>query len=177
MRDFILTAPTEADLITALPEYRVQSEDSEQWAGNVFAPCTRWISRPTYDAEGEQTSPGETAPGYHLILRAESLPEAAQQYLVTDPGDIEPVPAGGLLVPEAPESVERLQARLALIAAGLWDSVVAYFSDPSRTAEDLAFWEDALIWKRDNPIIISAGTALGLTSEQIDALFVDAATR
>ena len=79
--------------------------------------------------------------------------------------------------PGVPQSVERLQARLALIAAGLWDGVTAYFDDPLRTAEDIAFWEDARIWKRDNPIIVSAGTALGLTSEQIDALFVDAATR
>ena len=177
MRDYILTAPSEQDLITALPEYRIASEDSEQWAGNVFAPCTRWIARQTYDAEGAVDNLGSTVPGYSMIIRADVIPASAQQYLVDEPGDIEPVPAGGLLKPVVPESVERLQARLALIAAGLWDSVVAYFSDPSRTAEELAFWEDSRIWKRDNQIIIDAGTDLGLTSEQIDALFVDAETR
>lgn len=79
--------------------------------------------------------------------------------------------------PSIPSQVERLQARLALIAAGLWDAVVAYFADPSRTAEELAFWEDARVWRRDDPIIAAAGAALGLTTEQVDALFVDASQR
>jgi hypothetical protein len=76
-----------------------------------------------------------------------------------------------------PEQVTRLQARLALIEAGLWDAVTAYFNDPARTPVDLAFWEDAQTWRRDDPVIAAAGAALGLTAEQIDALFTDAAGR
>ena len=177
MRDYILTAPTEQDLITALPEYRIASEDGEQWAGNVFAPCTRWISRPTYDAEGEQTSPGETIPGYHLILRAESLPVAAQQYLVTDPGDIEPVPAGGLLTPEVPQSVTALQGMRAVKAAGLVDQFVAWKAglDPVADFEIIAFLDKAENWQYDDPILNDALNAFGV-AEQKDDLFLLAAT-
>ena len=173
MRDYILTAPSEQDLITALPEYRVQSEDGEQWAGNVFAPCTRWISRPAYDAEGDQTSPGETVPGYHLILRAESLPEAAQQYLNPGPADIEPVPAGGLLVPEVPQSVRALQGMRAIKAAGLVNVFVAWKAalDPIVDFEIIAFLDKAENWQYDDPILDSALDNFGV-SEQKDALFI-----
>lgn len=75
------------------------------------------------------------------------------------------------------EQVTRLQARLALIDAGLWDAVTAYFADPARTPAELAFWEDAQTWYRNDPVIAAAGTALGLTPEQIDTLFIDAKTR
>ncbi len=78
------------------------------------------------------------------------------------------------LPPATPEEVTRLQARLALIGAGLWANVTAYFQDPARTEEEKAFWEDAQNWLRDDPIIASAGTALGLTEQQIDDLFVAA---
>lgn len=79
--------------------------------------------------------------------------------------------------PRVPQVIERLQARLALINASLWDAVAAYFADPARTAEELAFWEDARTWNRDDPAIAAASTALGLTAEQVDALFVDAFQR
>lgn len=75
-----------------------------------------------------------------------------------------------------PEQVERLQARLALIQVGLWDTVVAYFADPSRTAIEMAFWDDARTWRRDDPTVMAAGANLGLTDAQIDALFKLAAT-
>lgn len=83
----------------------------------------------------------------------------------------EPIPPAPV-----PQQVTRLQARLALVGAGLWPAVVAYFADPARTAAELAFWEDARTWRRDDQTIAAAGTALGLTAEQIDALFALAAT-
>ena len=179
MRDYSLTAPSEADLITALPEYRVQSEDSEQWAGNVFAPCTRWISRPTYDAEGDQTSPGETVTGYHMILRAESLPEAAQPYLVTDPGDIEPVPAGGLLTPEVPQSATKRQALLVLYDAGLTEggvtAILEDISDPVERDKALIEWKYATTIDRAAPLIAVVQDAQGWTDAQVDEMFIEAA--
>ena len=180
MRDYILTAPSEQDLITALPEYRISSEDSEQWAGNVFAPCTRWIARPAYDAEGEQTSPGETIPGYHLILRAESLPEAARPYLVTDPGDIEPVPAGGLLTPVVPQSVTKRQALLVLYDAGLTEggitAILEGISDPVVRDKALIEWVHATTIDRTAPLIAVVQSDQGWTDAQIDELFIQAAT-
>lgn len=84
----------------------------------------------------------------------------------------EPIPPAPI-----PEQVSRLQARLALIEVDLWDAVVAYFADPDRTPAEMAFWEDAQTWRRADPVIAAAGTALGLTAEQIDELFRNAANR
>jgi hypothetical protein len=76
--------------------------------------------------------------------------------------------------PQVPFSVPRLSARLALIEAGLWDTIVAYFQDVSRTPQELAYFEDASVWKRTDPIVVGAGTALGLTEAQLDTLFISA---
>jgi hypothetical protein len=72
--------------------------------------------------------------------------------------------------------VERLQARLALIQDGRWEAVVSYFADQSRTASEMAFWEDARTWRRDDPTVMAAGAALGLTEAQVDDLFKLAVT-
>ena len=181
MRDYILTAPSEQDLITALPEYRVASEDSEQWAGNVFAPCTRWVSRPTYDADGEQTSPGNTIPGFHMILRAETLPEYAKQYLNPGPADIEPVPAGGLLTPEVPQSVTKRQALLVLYDAGLTDggitAILEDISNPVERDKALIEWVHATTIDRTAPLIAGVQGVQGWTDAQVDEMFIDGATR
>src|SRR5690606_3320474 len=57
---------------------------------------------------GDETpgDPGERRPGYHLILRANSLPETAAPYLVEGEPDIEPVFAGGLITEPRPDLVE-----------------------------------------------------------------------
>jgi hypothetical protein len=71
----------------------------------------------------------------------------------------------------------RLQARLALIQFGLWNAVNSYFSDiNNRTDVELAFWEDAQIWKRSDNTLINAGSSLGLSESDIDELFVLAKT-
>ena len=74
-----------------------------------------------------------------------------------------------------PQSVSRLQARLALIAAELWTDVVDYFELGERTAIEMAFWEDAQTWRRDDATLIAAATSLGMDSAALDQLFKDAA--
>ena len=176
MRDFVLTFNSEIEAITALPEYRTTSEDGEHWTGNIIPNCTRWITRPQYDEDGVMISPPETVPGWHCIIRAESLPEAAQPYIVTDPGDIEPVPAGGLLKPSVPESVTALQGLLAIDRAGFAGQYEAWANDPARTFSERAFISKAETWKRDDPTLLNAATALGITESQLDELFILAAT-
>lgn len=73
-----------------------------------------------------------------------------------------------------PESVPALDALLALDAAGLSADYEAWASDPARTFAERAFINKAQNWRRDDPTLKSAGTALGLTDEQIDHLFIDA---
>lgn len=72
--------------------------------------------------------------------------------------------------------VSRLQARLALIQAGMWSAVELWAQDPDTPPEHLAFFADAATWQRNDATLSAAATALGLTDEQMDGLFALAAT-
>ena len=78
--------------------------------------------------------------------------------------------------PPVPQAVSRLQARLALIQIGKWEITKAYFEEPERTAEEIAFFEDSTVYRRDNPVMIAAAAYVGVTEEQLDDLFRLAAT-
>lgn len=80
--------------------------------------------------------------------------------------------------PVVPQSVTRRQARQALLLAGLFDQVldkIAAINDPIQRGLAQIEWEDSLEFVRDRPLVIQIGTALGLDSAGIDALFVQAA--
>ncbi len=72
-----------------------------------------------------------------------------------------------------PETVTPRQARLALIAAGLDDDVDAYFAAQPKAVQ--VAWEFATEYHRDDPIISAAAAAIGLTGQQVDDLFIQAA--
>jgi hypothetical protein len=73
------------------------------------------------------------------------------------------------IVATIPQSVTPKQARLALLGAGLYDSVnLAVKANPAHEI----YWEYALEVKRDDALLIELSTALGITSEQLDDLFV-----
>jgi hypothetical protein len=79
--------------------------------------------------------------------------------------------------PEPPPvtQVSMRQARLALLAADLLDDVEVMMSEADRAVR--IEWEYATVVDRNSPLVAAIGSALGLTDEQIDALFADAATR
>lgn len=104
MRDYILSAPDEAALQAALPDYYDSEEGA--WTGAVIAGATIWIERPTPGDDETPGTPGQKQGGYHLILRANSLPETAAPYLVEGEPDIEPVFAGGLITEPTPDLAE-----------------------------------------------------------------------
>lgn len=69
-----------------------------------------------------------------------------------------------------PASISPAQARLALLGAGLLDQVEAAVS-----AADLVTqiaWQQATSIERDSPTVAALSAALGLTSGQLDALFI-----
>jgi hypothetical protein len=69
-------------------------------------------------------------------------------------------------------SVTALQARRALRAAGLYDKAKSAVDVGAQTNQDIAdSWEYADVWHRDAPWVRTLGAQLGLTSDQIDALF------
>lgn len=78
------------------------------------------------------------------------------------------------LLPEVPTWVYPFQARKALLAHDLLDAVNAAVATAGGEAQ--IAWEYAIEIHRDSPLIESLGSQLGLTSEQIDALFLEAQT-
>lgn len=67
----------------------------------------------------------------------------------------------------------RLQCKLALIKAGLWEQYLALIEQalPTMTDEQKVFVEDALTWKFRDPTLQSFITALGMTEDQAVSLF------
>lgn len=79
-------------------------------------------------------------------------------------------PAPALTVPQ---SVSMRQARLALLAAGLLGAVETAITQAGAAAT--IEWEYATSVDRTYGLVPAMATALGLTGEQLDALFVAAA--
>lgn len=71
-------------------------------------------------------------------------------------------------------SVTPRQAKLALLEIGLLDDVEAAITAAGRAAQ--IEWENALSFERTNPLLSSLCNSLGLTSEQLDGLFVTASS-
>lgn len=78
-----------------------------------------------------------------------------------------------------PRVVSPRQIRIALIASGFTlstiESAIAALPEPDRSFAQVS-WEYSTEFQRDNPLILSMSPALGLTSQQIDSLFVAAST-
>lgn len=76
--------------------------------------------------------------------------------------------------PDVPQEVTPYQARCALDAAGLLDAVEAIVAQSTRQTRNA--WEYGISVRRDSTMINDLGAALGLTSAQIDNLFIQAGT-
>jgi hypothetical protein len=99
---------------------------------------------------------------------------------VQAPGDTHPVigyaPTADGFTPPIPTAVTMRQARLALLAAGLLPSVdttIAALPEPQKSAAKIE-WEYSQEVQRHNGFVSVLAPALGLSDEQIDALFVAA---
>lgn len=77
----------------------------------------------------------------------------------------------GQLVLRVPESIDPLQGLLAIDAAGMAGVYEAWATDPARTFAERAFIQRAKVWRRDDPLLNGATTALGMTAAQVDDLF------
>lgn len=83
------------------------------------------------------------------------------------PVEDEPLP------PVVPDSVSRMQAKMALLAGGLLSTVEAAVGASADPALQL-YWADASHFHRDHAALIAMTASLGMTSEQVDALFIAA---
>lgn len=75
--------------------------------------------------------------------------------------------------PTIPQVVTRRQAMLALLAAGKLDAVDLAIQNAPRVVQ--ITWSTAAEFERTNPLIEALAPALGLTPNDIDNLFIEAA--
>jgi len=69
-------------------------------------------------------------------------------------------------------SITPRQIRLQLSAIGMRQAVEDYVAASSLDIKD--WWEFSLAYERNAPLLIEAATGLGLTSDQLDQLFIEA---
>ena len=75
-----------------------------------------------------------------------------------------------------PQEITMRQARLALLDIGLLANVqtaINTLPEPDKTKAQIE-WEYSNALQRDNPFVTTLGTALGLSSDDIDNLFITA---
>ena len=107
-----------------------------------------------------EAGPGFTVPGCTLVESATAgVGDAYVNGTFTRQPTIEPVPS----------EVTDLQARLALIAAGRLSAVDAAVAQSDEATR--AWYDRALTWRRDSPMIAALAPAVGLSEGQIDDLF------
>ncbi|WP_211226433.1 hypothetical protein [Azonexus hydrophilus] len=66
--------------------------------------------------------------------------------------------------------VSRFQARAALFQAGLLEDIETFIASSEDRFIKIA-WEDAAVFKRNSPTVLSLQSVLNLTDEQLDDLF------
>lgn len=82
----------------------------------------------------------------------------------------------GTPAPFVPTITSR-QGKRALVAAGLHDPALAAIEALTEPARTLALIDwNAPSWTRTDPTLVGMAAALGITSEQLDDLFAQAAT-
>ncbi|WP_370144567.1 hypothetical protein [Bradyrhizobium elkanii] len=107
------------------------------------------------------------------MLRGETL--ADLEWLDTE--QTEPTQAevdAHLAVPVVPQSVTPRQIRLALYEIGLRQQVEDYVNSQDITVKDS--WNYATQIERTNPLILACKSALSKTDEELDQLFILAAS-
>jgi hypothetical protein len=110
----------------------------------MFHPSMVWIEAPANVAVGYSYSAGSFTP-----------------------------PAAPAPMAHVPQSVSPLQARRALLAAGLLSQVQTAVAGADQ--ETQLAWEFATSVDRDSAVVASLAAALGLSPAQLDALFTSAA--
>ena len=76
--------------------------------------------------------------------------------------------------PVIPQRVTKFQAKAALFLAGLLDDVEALMADPATDRITRLAWTESLHFERQSPMIAAMASLLGLSNQQLDALFVSA---
>ena len=108
-------------------------------------------------------------------MAAGKLVSIENGFALVDPPKPEEPPAPEPEPPGPPQSVTAAQGGIALIQAGLMDAVQSVVDATETPAEIKWAWTRATTWNRDSPALAYLSNAAGITSAQMDALFVEAA--
>lgn len=116
--------------------------------------------------------------GWIPITISPDDPPTAELYATVSTGDVAPYEAPTVSIEQQREAmvVSRFQAKAALSNAGMLATVQALMDDPSTPEVYRLAWQDALEFRRLSPTLTAMNAVLGLTDEQIDDLFVAAAS-
>lgn len=115
----------------------------------------------------DQVIPKHVVPGAVLVT-VDSLPADYVPGRYTYDNGFIPVP----VTVAVPQSVDPLAAIALLDSMGLGAAYKAYRDSPDRTLLDQETLLRAKAWERSNPTLIAAATAMGITSEQLDQMFI-----
>jgi hypothetical protein len=79
--------------------------------------------------------------------------------------------------PVVPSRVTRAQGKVVLIQMGLWPAVLGFVASiedlVAKAVAEVAL-HDTQHWERSSPFLTQAGEALGMTSAELDELFIQA---
>ena len=101
----------------------------------------------------------------NIIARYARKQREGQEYL--EGAELTPVDV-------VPVSVERYQSRVALHNAGLLERVETIMADENTDIIAREAWAGSSVIRRDSVTVAAMGSAIGLTDEQIDNLFIAA---
>lgn len=106
-------------------------------------------------------------------------------YKATAAGNVEMTPeeeaafeASRVPAVQIPQSVTRRQAKQALLLGGKLAQVqpaIDGIADPTQRALMQIEWDESQVFERNRPALIQMATALGMSSDDIDQLFITAA--
>lgn len=127
------------------------------------------------DIHGDRIPSGsvEITAEYHQALL---IGQSAGKRIVADSKGYPVLKDAPVAPPQAPSSVTMRQARLALHASGLLQSVedsIDAMPEPSRTTARIE-WDYASRVERSSQFVAMLGTAIGLDDAQMDELFMAA---
>ena len=111
------------------------------------------------------------------MLRADLGADAAQYESLIAEVEATYVPPAPEPEP-VPQQITRAQGKVALIMQGYWQAVLDYaasIQDPTQRALANVALHDTSTWERSSPFLNAAVEGLGMTDEQLDALFIQAA--
>jgi hypothetical protein len=158
------TTPIELDEIGATGE-------AAGWLVNTTHPVLPWAVWRVEPATPARVFAGVPTVFYSFATQAEYV--AARSALA--PADLQ-----ATVPPTVPTSVTARQAHQALIVMGLYDQVapaINAIADATQRRLVQAEWDKSQVFERNRPALIALATgALGMTSAQLDDLFVFAAT-